>query len=112
MKFRPTWSEPFARPFGCLSVADSSRSLAELAAPHETTTRSDMNVSVPPSCSTTTPVTAVPASFVSSFVARAFVISVTFGCSSAGRTAMTSASDFAWTRQGNPSQSGQRTQRL
>ena len=87
MKFRPTWSEPFARPFGCLSLADSSSSFAEFAAPQETTTRSAASVSVSPSCSTTTPVTAVPASFVSSFTARAFVSSVTFGCSSAGRTA-------------------------
>ena len=80
-----------------------------MAAPHETTTISPAKVSVSPSCSTTTPVTAVPASFVSSLTAFAFVSSVTFGCSSAGRTAITSASDFAWTTQGKPSQLAQRT---
>ena len=73
MKLRPTWSEPFARPFGWASLADSSRSFAEFAAPHETTTTSAANVSCSPSRSTTTPVTAVPAGFVSSFTTRASV---------------------------------------
>ena len=45
-------------------------------------------------------------------VALAFVRSVTLGCSSAGRTPSTSASDFAWTRHGKPSQVAQRTQWL
>ena len=112
MKLRPTWSEPLARPFGCLSLADSWSSFAEFAAPHETTTTSPAYLSVSPSRSTTTSVTAVPASFVSSLTAFAFLSRVTFGCSSAGLTAMTSASDLACTRQGKPSQSGQRTQRL
>ena len=68
-------------------------------------------VSRTPSRSTTTPVTAVPRALVSSRTASEFVSSVTLGCSSAGRTASTSASDFACTRQGNPSQVEQRTQR-
>ncbi len=72
---------------------------------------SPLNVSRAPSRSTTTPVTAVPFAFVSSRTASAFVTSVTLGCSSAGRTASTSASDFACTRQGKPSQVAQRTQR-
>ena len=37
---RPTWSEPFASPSGCASLADASSSRALLAAPQETTTRS------------------------------------------------------------------------
>ena len=79
-----------------------------LAAPQATTTTSAANRSSPPSRSTTTSVTAVPPSFVSSSTTLAFVSSVTFGCSSAGRTPSTSASDFAWTRQGKPSQVAQR----
>ena len=71
-----------------------------------------MTVSRSPSRSTTTPVTAVPAAFVSSRTASAFVHSVTFACSSAGRTASTSASDFACTRHGKPSQVAQRTHAL
>ena len=54
----------------------------------------------------------MPAAFVSSFTAFAFVSSVTFGCSSAGRTPSTSASDFPCTAQGKPSQFMQRTQAL
>ena len=95
-----------------LSVADASSSLALFAAPQETTTRSAVNVSVWPPCSTTTPVTAVPAAFVSSRTASASVSSVTFGCSSAGRTPITSASDLACTRHGKPSQLSQRTHAL
>ena len=64
---------------------------------------SEESVSVSPSRSTTTPVTAPPAASVSSRTALAFVIKVTFGCWSAGRTPSTSASDLACTRQGNPS---------
>ena len=105
-------SEPFARPFGCASLADASRSLALLAAPHETTTRSPVYVSVAPPRSTTTPVTTVPAALVSRPTASAFVTIVTFACSSAGRIPSTSASDFAWTRQGKPSQVEHRTQAL
>ena len=41
-----------------------------------------------------------------------FVSSVTFGCSSAGRTPSTSASDLPCTAQGKPSQFVQRTQAL
>ena len=62
-----------------------------------------------PSRSTTTSVTDVPAALVSSLTAFAFVRSVTFGCSSAGRTPSTSASDLAWRRHGKPSQFMQRT---
>ena len=105
---RPTWSEPFARPFGCRSFADCKSSFALFAAPHETTTTSAVKRSSEPSQSTTTSVTDVPASFVPSRVTFAPVRSVTFGCSSAGRTPSTSASDFAWTRQGKPSQVAQR----
>ena len=65
-----------------------------------------------PLCPTTTSVTAVPASFVSSFTAWELVSSVTFECSSAGRTPSTSASDFPCTAQGKPSQFWQRTQTL
>ena len=56
--------------------------------------------------------TSVPASFVSSLTAFALVLSSTFGCSSAGRTPSTSASDFPCTAQGKPSQFMQRTQAL
>ena len=43
---------------------------------------------------------------------RALVSRVTFGCSSAGRTPSTSASDFPCTAHGKPSQFWQRTQAL
>ena len=59
---------------------------------------------VSPSRSTFTPVTVGPGALVCSLVAWAFVSSVTLGCASAGRTAITSASDFACTRHGKPSQ--------
>ena len=55
--------------------------------------------------------TALPLAFVSSRTASAFVSSVTLGCSIAGRTQSTSASDFACTRHGKPSHVAQRTQR-
>ncbi len=71
-----------------------------------------MNVSRTPSRSTSTPVTAVPALLVSSRSAWVRVSSVTLSCLSAGRTAITSASDFACTRHGKPSQVAQRTQVL
>ena len=86
--------------------------MAVLAAPHASTTTSAANCSVAPSRSTTTVVTLVPASFVSSLTTSAFVSSVTFGCSSAGRTPITSASDLPCTRHGKPSQFMQRTQAL
>ena len=79
-----------------------------LAAPHATTTTSPANRSSASSRSTTTSVTVVPPSFVSSLTTFEFVSSVTFGCSSAGRTPSTSASDFACTRHGKPSQVAQR----
>ena len=52
----------------------------------------------------------MPSPFVSSLATFAFVSSVTLECSSAGRTPSTSASDFAWTRHGKPSQVAQRMQ--
>ena len=82
------------------------------AAPQATTTMSAPKRSVSPPRSTTTSETSVPDPFVPSFTTRVFVSSVTFGCASAGRTPSTSASDFACTRQGNPSQVGQRMQWL
>ena len=112
MKLRPTWSEPFASPFGCLLAAEESSSFALFAAPHETTMISPANVSSRPSTLATTLVTAVPLSLLCSRTASAPVSSVTFGCSIAGRTPITSASAFACTRQGNPSQLSQRTHLL
>jgi hypothetical protein len=76
-------------------MAEASSSLAELAAPQETTTTSALNVSWVPSRSTATSVTAVPDELVWSPTACAFLNSVTFLYSSAGRTASTSASDLA-----------------
>ena len=110
---RPSWSDPLDRPFGCLSLAEASSSLAEFAAPHETTTMSAAYVSRSPSRSTSTSVTAVPAGLVRSARARAFVSSVTFGVLErrAARPS-TSASDLACTRHGKPSQVPQRTQWL
>ena len=95
-----------------LVEAESRSSLAVFAAPQASTTRSAENVFVSPSCSTTTPLTVEPPSAVSSFKAVAFVSSSTFGCSSAGRTPSTSASDLPWTTHGKPSQFAQRTQWL
>jgi hypothetical protein len=86
--------------------------LALFAAPHDTTTTSPVKVSSPSPWCTTTPVTDLPDAFVSRRSASASVSSVTLGCSSAGRTASTSASDFACTRHGKPSQVAQRTQAL
>ena len=82
------------------------------AAPHASTTISPATRSSAPSRSTTTSVTVVPAASVSSSTAVALVRSVTFGCSSAGRTPSTSASDLAWSRHGKPSQFMQRMQVL
>ena len=79
-----------------------------LAAPHATTTMPPAIRSSPPSRSTTTSVTAVPASFVPSLTTFVFVSSVTFIWKVAGRTPSTSASDFAWTMHGKPSQVAQR----
>ena len=61
---------------------------------------------------TTTSVTLPPPASVSSRSTRALTSSVTLGCSSAGRTPSTSASDLPWTTQGKPSQFMQRTQAL
>src|SRR5271166_4895968 len=105
-------SDPLASPLGCLSLPEVSRSLAELAAPHDTTTMLPRNVSVWPLWFTATSVTAVPVEFVLSLITCALVSNVTFENLSAGRTARTSASDLAWTTQGKPSQSIQRTQVL
>jgi hypothetical protein len=71
-----------------------------------------VKVSWSPSWLATTPVTTVPAGLVSSRTASALVTRVTLGCSRAGRTPSTSASDLAWTRHGKPSQVPQRTQVL
>ena len=68
--------------------------------------------SVSPPRSTTTSETWFPDPLVSSFTTLVFVSSVTFGCSSAGRTPSTSASDLAWTRHGKPSHVEHRTQWL
>ena len=73
---------------------------------------SPSNVSVSPPRSTSTPVTAVPASLQCSRTAWAPVSKVTFGCSSAGRTEITSASDLACTTHGKPSQLLHRTHLL
>ncbi len=73
------------------------------AAPAATATMSDSYTSRPPPRDTTTPVTVRPVGSVSSFTASASTSRVTFGWSRAGRTAMTSASDLAWTRHGYPS---------
>ena len=67
---------------------------------------------VSPSCSATTPVTAVPAGLVSSFTARALRTKVMLACSRAGRTPQVSASALACSGHGNPSQSAHRTQML
>jgi hypothetical protein len=91
-----------------LSLADSSSSFAVFAAPHATTTTSAAKLSRLPSRSTCTSVTVLPAGFVANLTTFALVSSVTFSCSSAGRTPSTSASDLAWTRHGNPSHVAQR----
>ena len=69
-----------------LSLADASSSLAVLAAPQATITMSAAKRSIWPSTSTKTAETSFPDSLVSSLITLAFVISVTFGCSRAGRT--------------------------
>ena len=82
------------------------------AAPHASTTTSPKKRSISPSRSTTTAFTESPPPSVSSLTTCAFVSNVTFGCSSAGRTPSTSASDLPCTAHGNPSQFWQRTQAL
>ena len=74
--------------------------------------RTNVSVVPLPPRRTTTPVTVEPAASVSRRTTSAFVSSVTFACSSAGRTPRTSASDLACTTHGKPSQVPQRTQRL
>ena len=61
---------------------------------------------------TTTPVTAVAGALRLEPHGRRVVSSVTFWCSSAGRTPSTSASDLPWTAHGKPSQFWQRTHAL
>ena len=97
---RPTWSDPFASPCGCLSLAELSKILALLAAPAEITTMSPVYTSRSPPRVTTTPVTVRPEGSVSSLVTSAPHTSVTFSRPRTGRTAITSASDLACTRHG------------
>ena len=97
---RPTWSEPFASPRGWASVAELSKILALLAAPAQTATMSALYEVRSPSRVTTTPVTLRPEGSVSSLVTSARVSNVMLSRPSTGRTAITSASDFACTRQG------------
>ncbi len=81
-------------------MAERNSSLAEFDAPADTTTMSPSYTSRWPSWDTTTPVTVRPVPSVSSLVTSASTSNVTFGASSSGRTAMVSASAFAWTRHG------------
>ena len=102
MKWRPTISELLARPLGCLSLALSSSSAAELMAPQQTAMMSPENVVFfpEPSSSASTASTAVPVAFVSRRVTLACVIRVTFGRCMIWRMQLISASDFACTRHG------------
>ena len=67
-------------------------------------TMSPRKTSRSPPTSAMTSVTAITAALVSNLSALALRISVTLGNSSAGRTATTSASALACTKQGKPSQ--------
>src|SRR5207245_9762132 len=89
--WRPTGAEPWASPWGCLSLRDIKSRLAEFTAPQDTTTISPRKTSGAPATSATTCVTAVPAAFVSSFTALALRSSVTLANSRAGRTTTHSA---------------------
>ena len=73
---------------------------------------SPVTVSASPARSTVTPVTAVPSALVSNRTASESIHSSTLGCSIAGRTPSTSASDLAWTMHGKPSQLLQRMHAL
>src|SRR6516162_1524909 len=97
-------SEPLARPRGCLSLAERSRSAAELIAPAATITSPAEYSSGAPSRSTETFVTTRPVPSVCSRVTFDFVLRVTLGRARAGSTQQTWASALAWTRHGNPSQ--------
>ena len=89
-----------------LVVRRASSSLAEFAAPHETTTMSAA-VGLALAVALDDDLGDRRARGVGlQLDGLGVVSSVTFGCSSAGRTASTSASDLAWTRQGKPSQVG------
>src|SRR5215471_1752194 len=105
-------SELFAKPLGCLSLAERRSSAAELIAPHETTTMSEVNRSSAPLRSTTTELTCLPEAFVSRRLTSEFVRSVTLGYFTASSTHSTCASDLAYIRQGNPSHVLQRMHRL
>ena len=97
---RPTWSDPFARPFGCFSFADISKMRALLAAPADTTTmlpRYDSRL-LPRRIKTS--VTSRPEALVLSWITSALVKSVTLEWVRAGRTAITSASALACTKHG------------
>ena len=100
IKLRPTWSELFASPSGCLSFVERSKSAEELTAPHETTTMSPVNMVIAPLTSATTPVTSRPEALVCSRNTFASVTSVMLGSRIAGRTALISESDFACTMHG------------
>src|ERR1043165_6892958 len=96
MRLRPTRPELlFAKPLGCLSFAGRMTNADEFTAPQETTTTSPVNIVGSPFTSATTPVTSRPDALVCKRRTFASVTIVTFGFCIAGRTAMTSASDFA-----------------
>src|SRR6516165_1352603 len=105
---RPTTSELFPSPRGCLSFADRSSSAEELIAPQETTTMLAEYFSEAPFRRTTTFVTSRPLGLVSNLSTKALVNSLTPGNCNAGSTHITWASDFAWTRHGKPSHVSQR----
>src|SRR5262249_7206332 len=101
IRFLPTKPELLlARPFGYLSLAERSNKAEEFTAPHDTTTMSPVNTTCSPFTSATTPVTSRPLALVCNRKTLASVSRVMFGSHITGRTASTSASDFAWTMQG------------
>src|ERR671933_1289972 len=113
MKCRPTRSELFANPLGCLSLADRNSKTAELMAPQATTTISLVNQCRSPAISVSTLVTSRPDSLVCNCKTLALVISVKLEYDSrVGRMALWSESALAPTKQGYPSNVSQRMQGL
>src|SRR5215467_7564925 len=113
IRLRPTSPEElFPSPRGCLSLPERSNKADEFTAPQETTTISPRKTRVSPLTCATTPVTSRPDALVCNRNTFASVISVMFGSFKAGRTALTSASDFAPTRHGYPSHVSHRRQGL
>src|SRR5438552_18481573 len=109
MKIRQITLDEFAIPCHTSSHADRSNNTAELTALADSTMTGAVIRSIRPSRSYSTAFTRLPSLVRISSVALELVLRVSLPVAKAGLIAATSASVFAWTLQGKPSQVLQRT---